>query len=158
MDPKIFEKTDADSYFDADYSCPGEPPVSLYIAHYESQSSPGGLGHNPVVCMTGSGWKMMESGSLAIAPGHAVNYLILARAGTSLIVYYWNIQMGDWMALENARMYKLYTIFNSLKRQRTDWALVRLITPIDQHIAKSHERLTDFAKLLIPVLPQFIKQ
>jgi exosortase D (VPLPA-CTERM-specific) len=157
MDPKIFEKTDADSYFDADYSCPGEPPVSLYIAHYESQSSPGGLGHNPRVCMTGSGWETVESGSLAIAPGHPVNYLILARAGTSLIVYYWNIQMGDWMALENARMYKLYTIVNSLQRQRTDWALVRLITPIDQHIAKSHERLTDFAKLLMPVLPQFIK-
>lgn len=158
MDPKIFEKTDADSYLDADFSCPGEAPVSLYIAHYESQSSPGGLGHNPGVCMTGGGWKTLESGIAHIAPDLPVNYLLLERRGVRLMVYYWNIQQGQWMALEYARLYRLHVIFNALKRCRTDWALIRLITPVGQDIETAKQRLISFGNLLIPVLPQFMKQ
>ncbi len=159
IDPKIFQQTEADSYLDASYSAPAEEPVSLYIAHYEKQNSEG-LGHNPGKCMTGSGWQTLESGMLEIGPGLSVNYLLLKREGADkvLLVYYWNILQGKWMALSGARTYKLYTIFNALHTHRTDWALVRLITPVIKDKKSAEQRLNDFAHILIPVLPQFIKQ
>jgi EpsI family protein len=158
MDPQIFEKTDADSYLNADFSSPKKESLSLYIAHYESQVSAGGLGHNPGNCMTGTGWKTLESGTTQIAPNLPVNYLLLDRQGVRLLVYYWNLQQGQWEALSSARIYKLYTISNALRRHRSDWALVRLITPVDHNIEAARERLTSFAHLLVPVLPQFIKE
>ncbi|MHB9073709.1 MAG: exosortase C-terminal domain/associated protein EpsI [Desulfobaccales bacterium] len=158
MDPQIFEKTDADSYFDADFSNSGKEPVSLYLAHYESQVSAGGLGHNPANCMTGSGWKTLESGTTRIAPNMPVSYLLLERQGVRLLVYYWTIQQGQWQALRSARLSKLHTIFNAVRLQRSDWALVRLITPVDQNVELAQERLIDFAHLLAPVLPKFIRE
>ncbi len=158
IDPQIFEKTDADSYFDADFSGPGTAPVSLYIAHYESQVSVGGLGHNPGNCMTGTGWNTLESGTTQIGPNLPVNYLLLEREGLRLLVYYWNIQQGQWEALSSARIYKLYTILNAIQRHRSDWALVRLITPVNNDTKTARERLTTFAQQLLPLLPHFIRQ
>jgi exosortase D (VPLPA-CTERM-specific) len=158
IDPQIFEQTDADSYFDADFSCPGKEPVSLYIAHYEAQVSAGGLGHNPGNCMTGTGWKTLESGTTQIGPNLPVNYLLLERQGVRLLVYYWNIQQGQWEALSSARIYKLLTIFNAIRHHRSDWALVRLITPVNNDTQAARERLVTFGQQLVPLLPHFIRQ
>ena len=76
---EIFEKTEADSYFDAEYTSSGKQAVSFYIAYYEKQTTAGGLGHNPAACMTGSGWRPVASGIKEIAPGLSVNYLLLTR-------------------------------------------------------------------------------
>jgi exosortase D (VPLPA-CTERM-specific) len=157
MDPKIFERTDADTYFDADYSSPGQQSVSFYIAYYEKASG-GGLGHNPGSCMTGSGWKTIESGSTRVGPNLPANYLLLERQGVRLLVYWWNIHQGQWLALSDARFYKLHTIYNSLRRHRTDWALVRLVTPVANDVESARQRLNAFAHLVIPVLPQFIRE
>lgn len=160
IDPQIFEQTDADSYFDAEYASPSQAePVSFYIAHYEKQETAGGLGHNPANCMTGSGWNILESGTKEIEPGLPVNYLLLKRDGVSkpLLVYYWNIEQGQWMALGgSARLYKLIGIYHSLKLYRSDWALLRLITPIENNINSANDRLRSFGKLLLPIIPQFI--
>jgi exosortase D (VPLPA-CTERM-specific) len=158
MDPEIFQKTEADSYVDADFISPGQGPVSLYIAHYEKQGGAGGLGHNPGNCMTGAGWTTLESGVTEIAPGLPVNYLLLERSKQRLLVYFWNIHQGQWLSLGSARYYKLYSIYNALRNHRTDWALVRLITPVNQDLAAARERLTAFTHLVVPVLPQFIRE
>jgi exosortase D (VPLPA-CTERM-specific) len=157
MDSEIFQKTEADSYLDASFSSPGQEPVSLYFAHY-AQATRGGLAHNPAVCMAGNGWKTLESGVTEIAPGHPVNYLVLERASQRLLVYWWNIQQGQWLALRSARYYKLYTIYNSMRSHRADWALFRLITPLGAGLQDAQSRLNAFGQLLIPVLPQFIRQ
>jgi len=158
IDEEIWKKTEADAYLEADYTKPGEAPVNLWIAYYEVQASPSSA-HNPNVCMTGTGWETISSGTSEIAPGHPVNFLIVKRAGslTPLLVYYWNLQQGQWRTEE--KYYKLYMIFNGLKFGRTDWALIRLITPFEdkQGLAAAKERLTSFARTLIPLTPQFFR-
>ncbi len=158
MDPEIFEKTEADSYLDADFSSPGQEPVSFYLAHYEIQGGAGGLGHNPGACMTGTGWTTLESGVTEIAPGYPVNYLVLERSKQRLLVYWWNIHQGQWLSLSSARYYKLYTIYNALRNRRTDWALVRLITPVNNNLNAARDRLDTFAHLVAPILTQFIRE
>ncbi len=156
MDQEIFEKTEADSYIEADFASAGQEPVSLYIAHQEIQHAQGALAHNPGVCMTGHGWTTEDTGVTEIAPGFPVNYLLLEHLGRRLLVYYWNIHQGEWLALSSARWYRLYTIYKALQAHRTDWALVRLITPVNQGLGPAKETLSTFGRLLIPVLPQFI--
>lgn len=162
MDSEIFEKTEANAYFDAEYDQPAHAPVSLYIAYYEKQAKPGGLGHNPGACMTGTGWDTIQTGTLNLPNGLPVNFLITERGGVRLLVYYWHLQQGDWVAAGlRGRINKLYIIYNGLTKRRTDWALIRLITPIDkkeESISAARERLSSFASLLLPVLPQFFPE
>ena len=73
-----------------------------------------------------------------------------------LMVYYWYVQQGRWIANEYAR--KFFMGYEGLVSRRNDCALIRLITPIDQDIAAAQARLTSFARLLVPVMPKFIPQ
>lgn len=157
IDADTFKKTEASSYFDAEYSQPGLPPVSLYMAHYETQSTPGGITHNPGTCMTGSGWTTLDQGEKQIAPNLPVRFLLLETKGRKLLVNYWSIHQGDWLAFDSFRIYRFYTIFKALHANRTDWLLVRLITPVITNMEEAQARLSEFGKLVIPILPQFIK-
>ena len=53
---------------------------------------------------------------------------------------------------------KLYTFWDALTRQRTDGALVRLITPVMQgeQVQDAEARLQAFTKEIIPILAQFL--
>jgi EpsI family protein len=53
---------------------------------------------------------------------------------------------------------KLYTFWDSLTRQRTDGALVRLITPVLQgeQVEDAEKRLREFTKEIVPVFDQFL--
>jgi EpsI family protein len=53
---------------------------------------------------------------------------------------------------------KLFTFWDALTRQRTDGALVRLITPIydSEEVADAEQRLQAFTMEIVPVLDQFI--
>jgi EpsI family protein len=53
---------------------------------------------------------------------------------------------------------KMYTFWDSLTRQRTDGALVRLITPVllAEQPEAAEKRLQDFTKQIVPILNEFI--
>lgn len=72
------------------------------------------------------------------------------------MVYYWYLQQGSWLASEYSS--RLSMGWNGLLRYRNDGAIVRLITPAQPSVGQARERLEGFVRLLIPVLPQFIKQ
>ena len=70
------------------------------------------------------------------------------------MVYYWYLQRGRWLTSEYLN--KLYLSYDGLVSRRADGALIRLITPVGQDIKAAQERLSSFANLLVPVLPQFM--
>ena len=53
---------------------------------------------------------------------------------------------------------KLYTFWDALTRQRTDGALVRIITPVypQETIQEAEARLQKFTGDIVPVLDQFL--
>ena len=61
------------------------------------------------------------------------------------------------MTAGNARFYKLISFINGLRLHRSDWALVRLITPLNNDKQSAETRLSSFAQQLIPNLPKFIR-
>jgi EpsI family protein len=60
--------------------------------------------------------------------------------------------------LTNAYELKLYTFWDALTRQRTDGALVRLITPVaeNENVAEADKRLVAFTQQIVPVLNEFL--
>ena len=60
--------------------------------------------------------------------------------------------------LTNIWQMKWYTFWNALTRQRTDGALVRLITPVypNEDVAQAEVRLTAFTREIVPVLNEYL--
>ena len=93
---------------------------------------------------------------LVVAPGLPVRYLVMQQGGVKHLVYYWYLQRGRWLTSEYWN--KLLLSYDSLTKRRADGALIRLITPTNPGVNLARERLTSFAKLIAPVLPQFINK
>jgi EpsI family protein len=152
--PEMVEATRSQAHLYADYQNAGHDSVNLWIAYYETQKKAGGFVHSPKGCLMASGWKIIESSVIQIGPGLPVNFLIVEQMGTRLVVFYWFLQRGRWLGSEYLN--KFYMGYDGLLRRRTDGALIRLITPAGQDIEAARKRLSSFAGLLLPVLPQFI--
>ena len=63
-----------------------------------------------------------------------------------------------YRVLTNAWELKPYTFWDALTRQRTDGALVRLITPVypNEDVTQAEQRLTAFTQQLVPVLNELL--
>ena len=72
------------------------------------------------------------------------------------IVYYWFSMRGR--ILRNFYQVKLYNFWDALTMQRTDGALVRLITPVyeTERLADADDRLLDFLREARPMLEEYI--
>lgn len=154
MDPEMVKATKCDAYINAEFTNPGSPPVSLWIAFYESQKKAGGFVHTPKLCLTGGGWSELDIGIDRIGDGQPINYMIMEQMGNRMVVYYWYLQRGRWVTSEYLN--KLYMGLDGLTQRRTDGALVRLITPAGDDVVAAQKRLAEFARLLAPVLQNFI--
>ena len=72
------------------------------------------------------------------------------------ISYYWFPARGR--LLDDVYQLKIYNFWDALTRQRTDGALVRLITMVypDKKLEDAERRLKDFVKNIVPVLNEYI--
>jgi exosortase D (VPLPA-CTERM-specific) len=153
VDPKIIDTLKCDDHLSLEFRHPANASVSLWMAYYENQQKSMGV-HSPFACLQGGGWQILESGITEVAPGSPVNSLLMEYLGERQLVYYWFIQRGRWMTSEY--LGKFLMGYDRLINRRADGVLVRLVTPTGQDVKAARERLTTFARLLIPVLPRFI--
>jgi exosortase D (VPLPA-CTERM-specific) len=157
LDEAMAKAVGADAYLEAMYFNTEKTPVSLWIGYFESQSKKvEGRIHSPLICLTGSGWRILESEIIEVAPGLPVRSLLMEKGGDREVVYYWYLQQGSWLASEYSS--RLFMGWNGLMKQRNDGAIVRLITPAGPDVAQARERLNAFVHLLVPVLPKFIQE
>ena len=154
IDPEMVKATKSDDHLNVEFSQPGKPPISLWIAYYESQKKAGGFVHTPKICLTGGGWAEVTTGIEQIDKGLPVNSMIVEQMGNRILFYYWYMQRGRWVTSEYYN--KLFMGYDGLFHRRTDGALIRLSTPVNPDISAARERLQSFARLLVPILHNFI--
>ncbi len=72
------------------------------------------------------------------------------------VVLYWYLAHGRSIA--NDYLAKAYMMADAVRWNRTDGALVRLVTPLqpDESLPSAQARLIKFADTLVPMLPRFI--
>lgn len=151
-----------DDYLMAQYGRPDDPlPIELYVAYYDSQRK-GASVHSPRACLPGGGWNIEQFGEREVANvGPAGEPLKVNRALISLgdnrqLVYYWFQQRGRNLTSEY--MVKWFIFWDALTRNRTDGAMVRLVTPLEdsEQIDDADRRMQQFAREIDAKLAYYI--
>jgi EpsI family protein len=128
-------------------------PISLYIGYYASQRT-GDTIHSPKNCLPGAGWDPIHSGytTLSLQGGRqiVVNEYVIQQDLNKQMVFYWYQSRGRVIASEYTA--KFWMIADAISRNRTDGALVRVITPMNDSEVDARARLTHFTQILFPYL------
>jgi exosortase D (VPLPA-CTERM-specific) len=135
--------------------------VNLYVAYYASQRT-GQSAHSPRSCLPGGGWRIEEFGRFAVPePGVngaplRVNRALIQQGASRQLVYYWFQQRGR--SITNEYLVKWFLFVDALTRNRTDGALVRVVTPVarEENAAVADARLAGFIGAVVPRLEQYV--
>ena len=160
MEQKFIDGLHFSDYVIVDYANGGHA-VNFYTAYYESQRKGESI-HSPETCLPGGGWEFKNAGSVELplkARGGEpmrVNKALMVKGNAKQLSYFWFPQRDR--VLTNAWELKWYNFWDALTRQRTDGALVRLITPVYQNegVEEADRRLVAFTKEIVPVLNEFL--
>ena len=161
MEQIYIDALDLSDYAVIDYKNRLGSDVSFYIAYYESQRKGESI-HSPATCLPGTGWDFKQSQKVTVALSKTgnvsmeVNGAFMQKGDEKQLVYYWFLQRGR--VLTNAYQLKFFNFWDSMTKQRTDGALVRLITPAydSEELNEADRRLQTFTREIMPVLDEYI--
>jgi exosortase D (VPLPA-CTERM-specific) len=144
-----------------DYQDQTGAPVNFYVAYYESQRKGESI-HSPETCLPASGWIFHQAGMTTISlqggKSMTVSKAIMEKGASRQLVYFWFPARGR--VLNNAYELKLFGLWDAMTRQRTDGALVRVISPVasSERIEETDKRLRSFIGDIMPLLDEFIPE
>ncbi len=154
---RIVQAVGVSDYTNRIYVSPPSEVVQLYVGYYSNQRT-GDTIHSPKNCLPGAGWDPVESGYAKIpVPGMrqiVVNEYVIQQGLDKQLVFYWYQGRGRVIASEYSG--KFWMVADAISRNRTDGALVRLITPMDDGEVSARARLVRFTQLLFPDLETVI--
>ena len=136
-----------------------QPWIDLLIAYFPSQKA-GDTIHTPDHCLRGAGWipTQREVIQLSRPDGSTfpANRWVASMAGERWLVIYW-FQAHD-RAVASEYVSKYYLVNDSIRMNRSDGALVRLITPIASQESPdaAQARLLGLGNQIIPQLNLYI--
>ena len=134
-------------------------PVSLFIGYFPSQRT-GQTIHSPKNCLPGAGWVFESSRVVNLTDStgkqHQVGEYIITNGDAKQFVLYWYQAHGRSVA--NEYVAKFYMVADAMRLNRTDGALVRVITPIASsgETSAARERAEAFTRQFAFLLPRFI--
>jgi EpsI family protein len=155
LEPQVENSLAMDDYVLSDYSKADGKIVNLYVAYYASQRT-GESPHSPLVCMPGGAWSITKLERTSFGAEHPLNRVIIERNGSKQLVYYWYQERGRTIASEYWA--KWYLLSDAITMNRSDGALVRLITPISPGELErdADNRLALFLQDLLPHLNGYL--
>ena len=136
-----------------------EPNIDLFIAYFPSQRT-GDTIHSPKHCLPGSGWLPVDSSRIMVSvPGQAAfpaNRYVIAKRGDRQLVLYWYLAHGRAVASEYWAKY--YLVADSIRLNRSDGALIRVITPVldGESADVAQRRLFGFVAEVAPQLDHYV--
>ena len=146
----------ADDYVSRNFESNGRS-ASLYVGYYTTQRN-GATYHSPLNCLPGSGWVMSDGGRIMITPAkgqsfEANRYLIQNGDQRALMIYWYQ---GRGKAVVSEYWAKIETVLDSVRRRRSDGALVRVMVPLSNPPAEAEKSAVEFASEAANELPPFV--
>jgi EpsI family protein len=138
--------------------------ADLYIGYYKSQRQ-GDTIHSPLNCLPGAGWEPVARDYLSIPVRDSqgeraitVNRYVIRKGLDQQVVLYWYQSHGRVVA--NEYRSKVLMVYDAVRLNRTDAALVRVISPrlgsgADAD-ASASAAAVDFVKAMFPVLDKYL--
>jgi len=129
----------------------------LYVGYYATQRN-GATYHSPLNCLPGSGWVMSDGGKMTItptgAPSFEANRYVIQNGNQRALIIYW--YQGRGSAVASEYLAKIYTVLDSVRRRRSDGALVRVMTPFGNSPADAEKSAIELASEAARELPAFV--
>lgn len=135
------------------------PPVSLFIGYFASQRT-GQTMHSPQNCLPGAGWTFESQRYADIQDINGKNYKVgeylISNGEVKQFVIYWYQAHGR--SIPNEYKAKMYMVADAIRTNRTDGALVRVITQVmpSESFEAARTRAVQFTQQMAPNLPRFI--
>jgi EpsI family protein len=131
MDQDTIKALGVTDYLQRGYFSPSQGQLSLYIGYFRSQRTGASI-HSPKNCLPGAGWQPEQSTiyQLPLDDGRKVpiNLYVVRKDLDEQLVLYWYQAHGRVVASEYWG--KFYLVYDALRLNRTDAALVRITAPI----------------------------
>jgi EpsI family protein len=156
LDPEVQKVLRADQTLNRSYAgTAARVPVNLFVAFFKTQKT-GVAPHSPKNCLPGAGWTPSSSGTIDIAVGGngsgiKVNRYVVSRGDEKTLVLYWyqtpfRVEASEYMA-------KIWLVLDSIRHNRSDTALVRVVVPVVGGDENKAEKLAiDFVQSALPNL------
>ncbi|HEV2764094.1 MAG TPA: EpsI family protein [Pyrinomonadaceae bacterium] len=149
----------ADDYMLRDFALADRTRVSLFSAYYDSTLHVSKDYHSPLVCLPGGGWAVKPQPKVRITPAGGgaafdANHHLVSKGDQQLVMLYWYQGRGRFTAGEFWN--KTYTLWDGLRRHRSDGALVRVTVPVVGTHEAALATAQEFAALAAPGLARFI--
>jgi len=136
-----------------------QPTIGLFIAYFPSQKA-GDTIHSPNHCLPGAGWvptlRQVVPVSRPDGSSFPVNRYVVSKQGNRQLVLYWFQAHGRAVASEYWAKY--YLVADSIRMNRSDGALVRLMSPMYQGESPdaAQARVMKVGSQLLPLLDNYI--
>ena len=134
-------------------------PISLFIGYFASQRTGQSI-HSPQNCLPGAGWTFESKRYTHLTAADGKVYLVgeylISNGANRQFVLYWYQAHGRSIANEYSA--KIHMIADAIRLNRTDGAIVRVITPVFQteNVDDARQRVVQFTSQMAPFLPRFI--
>jgi len=163
---RVLDILGVSEYINRAYYRENSPPVSLYVGYFESQKT-GATIHSPLNCLPGSGWNPVrnERISIPVDDGRVIviNRITIQKGAESQVVLYWYQSQGRVIASEY--MGKIHMVLGAMRTNRTDAALVRIISPVQSNAPLKAEAefiaekaAIEFTQALFPQLSWYLPE
>ena len=160
IEARVLHVLGVDDYLNRAYRASDGSTATLYVGYFAQQAVGDNI-HSPMKCLPGAGWEPQHAERLRLAvEGRdiVVARVVIAKGLERMLVLYWyqsreRVIAGDYLA-------KVYKFIDAVTLNRTDGALVRIITPIADESAgaerNAEARASRFARIVLPVLTPHI--
>jgi exosortase D (VPLPA-CTERM-specific) len=147
-------------YVMRDYYLADGARANLYVGYYASQRT-GATYHSPQNCLPGAGWEMKNPEPVEIKTPRGktftANRYIIRNGDYAEVLIYWYEGRGRAVASEYTD--KIYTVFDSVTRRRSDGAMIRVMTPTSgAGDAESIRKAIDLSAQLADKLSEFVPE
>lgn len=134
-------------------------PIGLFIGYFPTQRTGQSI-HSPQNCLPGAGWTFDSRRYVTIQDVNGKSYRVgeyqISNGETRQFVIYWYQAHGR--SIPNEYVARAYMVADAIRMDRTDGALVRVITQIapTETVAEARKRALRFTGMMAPTLPRFI--
>ncbi len=146
----------ADDYLSRNFVSEGRR-ASFYVGYYATQRD-GATYHSPLNCLPGSGWVMSDPARVIISPAgvtpfEANQFTIINGRERALMIYWYQ---GRGRAVASEYLGKIYTVLDSVRRRRSDGAMVRVMVPMGNSPEEAQQTAVEMASQAAAELNPFV--
>jgi|SRR5215831_2372332 len=136
-----------------------EPSIGLFLAYFPSQRA-GDTIHSPNHCLPGAGWVPVRRETIQLprpdGSTFPANRYVISKSGNRALVLYWYLAHNREVASEYWAKY--YLVADSIRMNRSDGALVRLITDMypGETLDQAQARIWSLGSQIVPILNNYV--